>query len=91
MHFVVRIETLLLFKRIEMKRLFILNLIFFLALSSGITIFDDCVLASPAPKIFIKEGAFDYGKVKQGETISHSFMVVNQGDEKLLIEKVEPG
>lgn len=74
-----------------MKRLFMLNLIFFMVSSSGITIFDDCVRASPGPKIFIKERAFDSGKVKQGDIISHTFIVLNQGDEKLLIEKVEPG
>jgi hypothetical protein len=74
-----------------MKRLFILNLIFFIVSISGITIFVDCVQASPGPQIFIKEGAFDAGNIKQGDIISHTFIVANQGDEKLLIEKVQPG
>ena len=73
-----------------MKRSLVLNLIFFIALSSG-TIFKDYLLASQGPKILIKEGSFDAGNVKQGDTITHSFMVLNQGDEELLIEKVEPG
>ena len=39
----------------------------------------------------LKEQDFDFGEVKQGEVITHTFKVLNQGDEMLTIEKVNPG
>jgi len=42
------------------------------------------------PKMVIKEKAFDYGEVWQGETIEHVFTVGNIGDERLRIKKVVP-
>ena len=74
-----------------MKRFFMLKLIFLLALNIGCTISKDRVQTSTGPKIFIKERMFNSGKVEQGDTISHTFIIANQGDEKLLIEKVKPG
>jgi len=74
-----------------MKRLFILNLIFFLVLNSGCSIFNHCARENLGPKIAIEKIVFDAGNIKQGATISHTFLVANQGDEKLLIEKVKPG
>lgn len=44
-----------------------------------------------APKIVLKEQDFDFGEVKQGETIVHTFEVLNQGQVMLIIEKVNPG
>jgi hypothetical protein len=77
--------------RIAMKRSLVLHLIFFLVFSSGCTISKNRTRTKSEPKIFIKESAFYAGKVEQGDTISHTFMVANQGDEKLLIKKVQPG
>ena len=43
------------------------------------------------PKMVLKEQDFDFGEVKQGEVITHTFKVFNQRDEMLTIEKVNPG
>lgn len=44
-----------------------------------------------APKMVLKEQGFDFGEVKQGEVITHTFEVLNQGNEMLKIENVNPG
>ena len=44
-----------------------------------------------APKMVLKEQDFNFGEVKEGEVITHTFEVLNQGDEMLTIEKVNPG
>jgi hypothetical protein len=43
------------------------------------------------PKMVLKEQDFDFGEVKQGEVITHTFEVLNQGDEMLTIKTVNPG
>jgi hypothetical protein len=43
---------------------------------------------SGQPKIKFKETAWDFGKVKQGEVVSHEFVFANEGDETLVIQKV---
>ena len=43
------------------------------------------------PKMVLKEQDFDFGEVEQGEVITHTFNVLNQGEETLKIEKVNPG
>jgi hypothetical protein len=43
------------------------------------------------PDASLTEREFDFGEVKQGEVIRHTFKVINQGDETLTIEKVSPG
>jgi hypothetical protein len=43
------------------------------------------------PNVSLPERKFDFGEVKQGEVIRHTFKVINQGDETLIIEKVSPG
>ncbi|MDY7036880.1 MAG: hypothetical protein SV375_12050 [Thermodesulfobacteriota bacterium] len=42
------------------------------------------------PKMVLKENAFDFKQVKQGEVIEHAFKVLNKGDQPLEI-KVRPG
>ena len=44
-----------------------------------------------APKILINAHDFDFGEVKEGEIITHTYQVLNQGNEPLTIEKVKPG
>ena len=44
-----------------------------------------------APKMVLKERDFDFGEVKGGEVITHTFEVLNQGDQILTIEKINPG
>ena len=43
------------------------------------------------PKMTLKERVFDFKEVKEGEVIEHTFIVLNQGEETLEIEKVKPG
>jgi len=45
-------------------------------------------LWSRTTKIKFKETAWDFGKVKQGEVVSHEFVFANEGDETLIIQKV---
>jgi Protein of unknown function (DUF1573) len=40
------------------------------------------------PKIKFKETVWDFGKVKQGETLSHEFVFANEGDATLVIQRV---
>jgi len=42
------------------------------------------------PNLSLKEGEFDFGKVKEGSRISHDFTVLNQGEAVLEIKKVSP-
>ena len=43
------------------------------------------------PRMVIQEREFDFGQVKQGSRITHSFNILNRGDETLEIKKVSPG
>jgi hypothetical protein len=43
------------------------------------------------PKMVVKERKFDFGEVKEGEIIEHTFQVLNRGDQTLEIEDVRPG
>ena len=43
------------------------------------------------PRMVIQEREFDFGQVKQGSRITHSFTILNRGDETLEIQKVSPG
>jgi len=43
------------------------------------------------PKMVLEELKFDFGEVKEGEVVSHTFRVLNQGDQPLEIRKVKPG
>jgi hypothetical protein len=43
------------------------------------------------PKLIIKNGVFDMGKVNEGDTIKHTFLINNQGDAPLQIIDVKPG
>ena len=47
--------------------------------------------AASGPKMVLKEREFDCGVVKEGETIEHTFSVLNQGDAPLEIVRVKPG
>ena len=43
------------------------------------------------PKMVLKERTFDFKQVNEGETLKHTFQVLNQGDEPLEIINVKPG
>jgi uncharacterized protein DUF1573 len=72
-----------------MRRLCIYGIItLFLILTPGFH-----VLAQEAtgPVLVLNEKIYDFGKVKQGEVIEHTFGVFNKGDQSLLIGRVKPG
>jgi hypothetical protein len=59
----------------------------------GLVLFLALVLPSPAagsgtPRIKFKEASWDFGKIKQGEIVSHEFVFTNEGDDTLKIEQV---
>ena len=43
------------------------------------------------PKLLLKQTVFDFNEVTEGSTISHSFSVINNGNETLKILRVKPG
>jgi len=54
----------------------------------GALLIVDTALAAGRPKIKFKETAWNFGKVKQGEVLSHEFVFTNEGDATLVIQKV---
>jgi len=54
----------------------------------GVLLVMNAALASGQPKIKFKETAWNFGKVKQGEVMSHEFVFTNEGDATLVIQKV---
>jgi len=48
-------------------------------------------LEPQGPKIVLEELKFDFGEVREGEAVSHTFRVLNRGDQPLEIRKVKPG
>jgi len=47
--------------------------------------------AKTGPKAFFPEKEFNAGELLEGEPLTHTFTVINRGDEKLKILKVRPG
>jgi hypothetical protein len=48
----------------------------------------EAIPATGQPKIKFKETSWDFGRVKQGELLSHEFIFSNEGDATLIIQKV---
>jgi ribosomal protein L30E len=48
----------------------------------------EAIPATGQPKIKYKETSWDFGRVKQGELLSHEFIFSNEGDATLIIQKV---
>lgn len=68
--------------------------LFSLALGTLILIFSSLAPAQQrvaGPKMVIKERDFDFGEVREGAVITHSFKILNSGNETLTIVKVNPG
>ncbi len=40
------------------------------------------------PKLVLKQNSFDFGDIKQGKTVSHTFVVSNKGEALLMITDV---
>ncbi len=54
----------------------------------GALLFVDTAMAAGQSKIKFKETAWNFGKAKQGEVLSHEFAFTNEGDATLVIQKV---
>jgi len=50
----------------------------------------EAVTKSAAPKIAMEEREHNFGKVKQGEEVSHTFKIKNEGAAELVIHNVSP-
>lgn len=46
--------------------------------------------AKDAPKLVVDNAKFEFGKVKEGEEISHVFKIKNEGTAELVITNVSP-
>lgn len=46
--------------------------------------------AQSGPRMVIEESRVDFGEVDQWDLLTHTFMVANQGDDVLRIERVSP-
>jgi hypothetical protein len=46
---------------------------------------------SPGPRMLMEERAFDFGEVKEGEIVSHTFRILNRGDQPLEVVNVKRG
>jgi glutathione peroxidase len=44
----------------------------------------------PAPKLVVNAATYDFGQVKEGEEVSHTFIVRNEGKAELVITNVSP-
>jgi hypothetical protein len=64
------------------------RLAFAAAVFIGILVVMNAALASGQPKIKFKETTWNFGKVKQGDVLSHEFIFTNEGDATLVIQKV---
>jgi hypothetical protein len=42
------------------------------------------------PKLAVPQPNYDFGDLKQGEVVSHEFIITNNGDDKLIIKDVRP-
>ena len=47
------------------------------------------IFAGKGPKIKFREESKDFGKMKQGEVLTHVFVFKNEGDENLVIKRVK--
>ncbi|MCP4116753.1 MAG: DUF1573 domain-containing protein [Desulfobacteraceae bacterium] len=57
----------------------------------GITGIPGAWAASPAARAVVPESVFNYGTAAEGAKITHTFVIQNKGDARLLITKVETG
>lgn len=71
-----------------MKRHRIHKLALAVAVLVGALLIARPALASGQPKLKFKEISWTFGKVKQGEVLSHEFVLQNEGDATLVIQKV---
>ncbi|MFH1123607.1 MAG: hypothetical protein V1758_08085 [Pseudomonadota bacterium] len=66
------------------------TLVFLLAALCFILDPDSSLGKGGGPKMVVNEKNFDFGPVDQWEMVEHAFLIENQGDVTLRIEKVSP-
>ena len=49
------------------------------------------VFAQSKPKIVVDSAFHDYGEIMRGKTVSHAFVIKNQGNADLIIKDAKPG
>ncbi len=59
-----------------------------IALLAACLFFQPITAVAAGPKIVVPEPAYQFGAVREDEKITHDFVVKNEGDEKLTIDKV---
>lgn len=47
--------------------------------------------SSPLTNIVLAQSHFDFGKIKHGEVVSHTYEITNTGKNPLIISQVKPG
>jgi hypothetical protein len=59
-------------------------------IAAAVVLFASAALAqAQKPRAVFKETTYDFGKVKQGDVVTHEFVFKNEGGAPLLVEKVE--
>jgi rhodanese-related sulfurtransferase len=48
------------------------------------------IIVAAAPKIEVDNATLDFGEVKEGDLVTHIYVLTNAGDEPLVIEKITP-
>ncbi|MBN2408109.1 MAG: DUF1573 domain-containing protein [Candidatus Aminicenantes bacterium] len=71
-----------------MKRLHALKFAGAVIVLAAALLFAAAVPAAAQPRINFKETSWDFGKVKQGDLLSHEFVFKNEGNDTLIIQKV---
>jgi len=72
-----------------MKRIWIGILLLIFCFSAGMSV--SRAEKAKGPVMVIKEKSFDFKEVDEGDSIEHTFKVLNSGDQPLEIRKVKPG
>lgn len=72
-----------------MRRRFLWSFLFLAAVC--LTVYSAEAGEKQGPRMKMQTTQFDCGSVIEGESIQHTFVVLNEGDEPLEIQKVAPG
>jgi|PlaIllAssembly_1097288.scaffolds.fasta_scaffold1190385_2 hypothetical protein len=61
---------------------------------AGLVLLFFCLLlpagSEAAPQILIEEQSFNFGELKEGAVVAHTFLAVNKGSEVLEILQIKP-
>lgn len=58
--------------------------------SPGLQVSSPAEMNTPTTKIEFTETSFDFGEIKQGDVVEHTFVFKNVGDNDLILKKVKP-